>query len=152
MASGGFTASILANSQAILVKVNKEVYRIAWELFTSVVNLTPSPTNKGYQAKGVLVNQWYPSVGDGVSTNGTDASDNGASSRARINAFCASGREFLGKDGRITLSNNTPYGMEAEVHGWEPPTWSGKVKAYRMCAKSLIATAARNKAIKIRIP
>lgn len=148
MALGGFTESIRLNSAAILQQVNKEVYRIAWELFTSVVILTPSPSQPGRFAKGVLANQWYPSTGSGVSTSGTSASNTGSESLARINAI-VKGKEFLGKDGRLTLSNNVPYAYNAEVEGWNPPTWSGKVKAYRMVARSLMAVAARNKVKRI---
>ena len=143
-----FAASIRGNGAAILQKVNKEVYRIAWELFTQVVKFTPSPSQPGRFAKGVLANQWYPSVGKGVSTVGTDRSDTGAASLERINAFCK-GTEFVGKDGMVTLSNNVPYAYNAEVEGWPAPEWSGKIKAYRMVARSLIAVAAKNKVTKI---
>jgi hypothetical protein len=152
MASLGFAASIRVNSDAVLLKVNKVAYRIAWELFTSIVHLTPSPTQPGAFAKGLLANQWYPSVGTPSGEVGTDTSDTGSASLSRINEFVANGKEFLGKDGVLILSNNLPYSGRAESVGWLEAPWSGKVRPYRMVARSLIAVAATNRLIPIRIP
>lgn len=144
MANLGFAASIKFNGSAILQKVNEEVNRIAWELFTSVVKLTPSPSFPGKYAKGVLANQWYPSTGNASAAKGTDRSPTGSASLARINAVVKSSNEFLGKDGKLTMANNLDYAVQAERLGW------ARTKGYHMVGKSLIAVAAKNKRIKIR--
>lgn len=144
MANLGFASSIRANGDAILRQVNKEVTRIAWELFTSVVRLTPSPSYPGKYAKGVLANQWYPSAGVKSTAQGTDRSPTGSGSLSRINSLVPSSTEFLGKDGKLFLSNNLEYAYQAEVTGW------ARTRGYRMVAISLMAVTAKNKAIKIR--
>ena len=150
--SFGFAESIRRGNEAVLLKVNKEVYRIVWELFTSVVQLTPSPSNPGPWAKGLLANQWYPSVGEGVGNLGTDTNDIGADSLNRVNAFVRDGKEFVGKDGKVSLTNNVPYAYQAEAIGWMPPQWTGRSKAARMVARSLMNVAAKNRQIQIRLP
>ena len=144
MANNGFAASIKSNGEAILHKVNKEVYRIAWELFTSVVKLTPSPSQPGKYAKGVLANQWYPSVGAASTAVGSDRSPTGSASLTRINTITRSGSAFLGRDNKLTMANNLDYAVQAERLGWV------MTKGYHMVGKSLIAVAAKNKKIKIR--
>lgn len=144
MANLGFAASIRINGNAILEKVNKEVNRIAWELFTNVVRITPSPSYPGKYAKGLLANQWYPSAGTASNSKGSATSPNGSASLSRINALVPSSNEFLGKDGKLILANNLDYAYQAEVLGWT------RTRGYRMVAISLMAVAAKNKAIKIR--
>lgn len=142
-----FEKSIRAASSKILVDVNLKCYQIAWELFTSVVNKTPSPTNPGPTAEGLLANQWYPMAGGVSGVLGVNLSPNGADSLARIQAMM-NGREFSNRDGRVTLSNSIGYVMLAEKAGWKPPRWKG-TPAYRMVALSLQATVAKFKEVKI---
>lgn len=143
-----FDLSLKRCSNKILLDVNVKCYEILGELFTSVVNKTPSPTNPGKTATGLLANQWYPSVGSGVSGEyGTAISPNGANSLARINAIM-NGLEFYAKDGKSTLTNNLNYAVQAEVTGWVPPRWKG-TPPYRMIALSLQATVAKHKNVKI---
>lgn len=139
----GFAASLRVNSAKVLLQVNNNCYRIAKELFTLTVNLTPSPANPGPFAKGVLSNQWYPGQGSDFSTEiGTEMSDNGAGSLSRIAML--GGLQFDGKDGALTLTNNVEYGYLAEVKGWDQPRWSG-VPPYRMVARSIQAISVKYK-------
>lgn len=141
---GSFAQSVNANSLTIMRQVNDRVYEIARELFRSIVQLTPSPSNPGDTAKGVLANNWFPADGPGFSqATSTARSSNGAASLARINAL--RGNSFFQKDGVVTLSNNLDYAYRAEVLGWPTPRWSGRVGPYRMVALSMQKTAARYK-------
>lgn len=134
-----FMADLARNIQRLKVEVNQKVYSIGIELFLRIVERTPSPTNKGYFAKGLLVNQWYPTDGPSFSSNlGSSISPNGADSVARIKAL-RGGIQFVGKDGKITLVNNVPYAYQAEMLGW------AATGPYRMVALSLQEVAARHK-------
>jgi hypothetical protein len=72
----------------------------------------------------------------------------GADSLQRIKNFTDSNIAFYGKDGNVFLANNVPYGFRAEWGGWPTPRWAG-AKPYRMMARSLQATAAKYKKVKI---
>lgn len=134
----GFAASVNLNSQKLLEKIDKKCYSIAWQLFTSIVHLSPVD-------KGVLINNWFPKVGKEFSSETTtEKSLNGSGSLSRINALAKS-KTFFGKDGVLTLANNISYAYRAEMLGWPQPEWSGKVGPYRMVARSLQAIAARNR-------
>lgn len=142
---GSFAQSVNANCHKAMLAVNAKCYQIAKELFTKIVDLTPSPTNPGPYAEGVLVNNWFPVDGSGFSSAETDASSSyGAGSRARIKSL--QGFQFFRKDGTVTLSNNVHYAYRAEVLGWpQSDGWSGRIGPYRMVARSLQAIAARYK-------
>lgn len=140
-----FSASIDRNILRVQQEINDKCFKISIELFLSVVRRTPSPVNKGFHATGLLVNQWYPKVGGGFSNEKTDAkSPDGAGSRARIVAI-RGGREFFGKDGKVSLTNNMHYAYRAEMLGWPQPEWSGRVGPYRMVALALQEIATRYK-------
>lgn len=142
-----FEQSVRAATNKILVAVNLKCYQIAWELFTSVVKKTPSPTNPGRFAKGLLANQWYPQERSASAARGAATNPSGADSMTRINAIM-NGTEFYSKEGKITLSNNLDYARQAESVGWNPPRWKGTAP-YRMVALSLQATVAKYKKVKI---
>ena len=132
-----FEQSIRAASANILSDVNLKCYQISWELFSLIVNKTPSPANDSPHAKGLLSNQWYPMLGGGLSgSKGTSTSANGSDSLSRIKAMM-SAKEFLSKDGKFTLSNNLDYADTAETTGW------AKTPPYRMVALSFQATLAK---------
>lgn len=138
MAQKGFADSVRANSQKILTHVNKKCYSITWQLFTSVVYLTPV-------LKGELINSWYPKIGAGFSSEKSSSySKSGSGSLSRINSIMG-GNVFHGKDGVITMANNENYAYRAEMLGWPAPEWSGKVGPYRMVALSLRKVAAENR-------
>lgn len=144
---GQFSDSILRNSQKALQKVNRDCYTIARDLFATIVSLTPSPSNPGPFADGYLVNQWYPAEGGELSEElgpDSDISPTGTGSLSRISRL--NGKEFLFKDGVITLANNTHYAYRAEVLGWpQSDGWSGNIGPYRMVARSIQLISARYK-------
>ena len=140
-----FMDSLNRNILRVKQEVNDKIYKISIELFLSIVAKSPSPSNPGEHAKGLLANQWYPKVGSGFSDElGTSTSPNGAGSRARIETL-RGGKAFLNKDGRLSLTNNLHYAYRAEMLGWPRPEWSGSVGPYRMVALSLQAIAAKYK-------
>lgn len=140
-----FADSVKANSQKILAHINKKCYSITWQFFTSVVIFSPSPNNPGETSKGLLANQWYPSVGRNFSTGlSSSISPYGSESLSRINTI-VKGEEFLGKDGVMTMTNNVSYAANAESIGWPAPQWSGRVSPYRMVALSMAKVVAENK-------
>lgn len=145
-------------STEVLAKINLTCYEIAWELFTSVVKLTPSPSNPGKYSKGLLANQWYPSENSASSARSSSLSSNGSNSLDRINALAKGGTAFYTKDGVVTLTNNVEYAYRAEVLGWPKPQWRGEDgdagfggggKPYRMVARSLITISAKYKNVRI---
>ena len=106
------------------MRVNLRCYDLARELFTSIVNLSPSPSHPGPYAHGLLVNQWYPEEGDFSDECGFSTSPNGAESLSRIKAL--RGLAFYQKDGKLTFTNNLSYAYRAEVLGWPASDgWSG---------------------------
>lgn len=135
---GSFADSVKANCQKILEEVDKKSYFIVSQLFTSVVMLSPSPSNPGETAKGLLANQWYTQIGTEPSTELSSAtSPYGSDSLARINSL-ANQKIFFKKDGAVTFTNNVPYGILAEKLGWTGGSWSGKVGPYRMVDLSFV--------------
>lgn len=142
---GAFSADILRNIECLKAEVNDKVYSIGIELFLKIVARTPSPSNKGWHATGLLVNQWYPMQGRHFSSSrGSATSDTGTDSISRISSL-RGGNEFHGKNGTITLTNNVEHAYRAEMVGWPSPEWSGKVGPYRMVALSLQEIAARHR-------
>lgn len=140
---GRFAASVKMNVIRLQADVNRKVYKIARELFTKIVNFTPSPTNPGPYAAGHLVNQWYPDSGDNFSDElSSDTDSMGSGSLMRIQSL--SGVEFYQKDGKLTLTNNLSYAYRAEALGWpREDGWSGTIGPYRMVARSIQAIAAK---------
>lgn len=134
---GSFSSGLKKNIRSVMYAVNLNCYKIAKELFRTVVRLTPSPSNPGPYAQGHLANQWYPSDdGDFSDELDSSASDTGARSLSRIDAL--SGGAFNGRDGKLTLVNNLSYAYRAEALGWpESDGWKGQIGPYRMVAKSL---------------
>lgn len=140
----GFADSIKANCQKILEQVDKKTYSIVWQLFTSVVYLSPSPANPGETAKGLLANQWYPQIGEGYSSQLTSStSPYGSDSLARINST-ANQKIFYGKDGVMSMANNVSYAYRAEKLGWLEPPWHRGVQPYRMVSLSILKVKTEN--------
>jgi hypothetical protein len=138
---GTFSDSIKNNIQKILEDVNTQVTTTAVNLFTDIVESTPSPTfnvNHPNFAKGLLSNQWYPSIGNDFSSELTDdTSPTGAASIERVNELQGT-TEFLGKDGSLTLTNNVPYAQLAETIGWRKEDgYTGAIGPYRMVFLSI---------------
>lgn len=139
----GFADSVRLNSRRLLMGVNKKCYQIAKELFTKIVELTPSPSNPGPYAMGHLANQWYPEESGEFSEElSSDTSMTGAGSISRIQTL--RGAQFYLQDGKLTLTNNLHYAYRAEALGWpREDGWSGTIGPYRMVARSIQAIAAK---------
>lgn len=134
----GFGDSVNLNCQKILERIDKKCYSIAWNLFTTIVHATPV-------LKGELINNWFPLAGNSFSSEITSSlSLSGSGSLTRINALVNS-KQFYGKDGVMTMTNNLSYAANAEYLGWPAPQWSGKVGPYRMVGMSLAKIAAENR-------
>ena len=137
-----FLSDIEAFQERALQNASESVNKVVGELFTSVVALSPSPTNKGNYALGELSNQWYTASGTTPSAEvGTAISDNGADSLARISSTVEE-HLFYGRDNQVSLSNNTEQAIYAELLGWLPGKGTGNwiwrgVPAYHMVSKSL---------------
>ena len=139
-----FSDSLRANIKKTLLRVNEASYKVARELFDSVVYLTPSPTHPGPHAHGMLANQWFPEENDFSEELDNRLSPTGADSLARIQAM--KGYVFNGRDGKLTLTNNLSYAYRAEALGWPVADgWSGQIGPYRMVALSLQLIAAKYK-------
>lgn len=137
-----FSNSVKASCTKILNDIDAKCFQISWELFSLVVSKTPSPSNPGPRAKGLLANQWYPMSGGVSAAVGTSTNASGNDSLSRIRSMM-NGRDFFGKDGRLTLSNNLDYAVKAESDGWQ------RTAPYRMVALSLQATVTKFKQVNI---
>jgi hypothetical protein len=143
--ASSFLASLDRNILRVKQEVNDKIVKISIELFLSIVAKSPSPSNPGEYAKGLLANQWYPKFDGFSDEKGSDTSSNGAGSKSRITSLRGT-REFFGKDAQLSLTNNLDYAYRAEMLGWpEADGWSGRVGRYRMVALSLQEIAARYK-------
>jgi hypothetical protein len=143
--AASFLASLDRNILRVQQEVNDRIIKVSIELFLSIVAKSPSPTNPGKHAVGLLANQWYPAFNGFSEEKDTSKSSNGQSSRSRITALRGT-KEFFGKDASLSLTNNLKYAYRAEMLGWpQSDGWSGKVGPYRMVALSLQAIAARYK-------
>jgi hypothetical protein len=138
-----FLDDIKAFREQALQDASQSVNKLVHNLFTEVVARSPSPSNPGQFAKGLLVNQWYPTVGGGYSTElGTLTNDIGVDSLSRISK-ALSQNPFLGKDNTISLTNNTEEAYYAEVLGWPEGlgtngwNWRGNTGPYMMIANSV---------------
>ena len=113
-----FADDIKAISERTLKLASDNTNKIVSDLFTQVVVRSPSPSNPGHYAKGLLVNQYYTQVGEGYSSAvSSSTSLSGSDSLQRINDTLASS-PFLGKDNTVTLANNTEEAYYADKLGW----------------------------------
>lgn len=135
----GFADSIRTSGTKIKQQVNDKVTAIAVELFNEVVKETPVD-------KGVLKNNYYVGYGRVYSPayNANSASNVGMASLTQI-ASLKTSMTFLGKDGAVNMTNNTPYAYRAEYLGWPTPKWTGMVGPYAMVAKAFIVVAPKYK-------
>lgn len=135
----GFAQSIRDFGAKAKLEVSNKVLAIATELYTEVVHGTPVD-------KGILINNWYAGTGKAYNTayNELSSSKSGMSSLTQI-ASLKTYTGFLGKDGKVSLTNSTPYGFRAEYDGWPTPQWTGRVGPYAMIAKAFIKVAPKYK-------
>lgn len=137
-----FLSDIKSFQEKALKAAADNTARIVKDAFITPVNYSPSPSNPGPYAKGLLANQWYPSVGNIFSTDiSTATNPTGEDSKARIELVITS-NIFYGKDAVTSLSNNTQEANYANKLGWKAGdgtngwVWSGNAVPYFMTAKT----------------
>lgn len=134
-----FLDDIKAFKEQALQDVSQATNAIVYDLFTEVVARSPSPSNPGVFAKGLLANQWWTETGGAYSPSLTSATNSmGIDSLSRISKMLAQ-QPFLKHDNSVSLTNNTEEAYYAEVLGWKPPIWSGRTGPYMMVASSVSA-------------
>lgn len=137
-----FLSDIKVFQAKALKAASTNTTNIAQEAFLATVNYSPSPSNPGPYAKGLLVNQYYIAIGNTPSSEvSTATSDTGEASKSRIKMLSAS-LPFFGKDNTVTLANNTEEAFYADKLGWAAGAgtngwvWTGKAP-YFMTAKAM---------------
>ena len=160
---GSFADSIKANIKEVKQEVNDKIVKVFKDVAYNTVYLTPSPSwnlsprgisgNIAYYSDGLLANQWYPAENKTSEEFTRSESDHGGDSYSRLAAM-NNVKTFLGKDGFLSFTNNTPYAYRVEVLGYPKgaaqntagfPTWNswtGDVKPYAMVDQSLIKVKA----------
>jgi len=114
----GFSSDIAAFRDKALQAASTNTMTIAQEVGRMEVAFSPSPINPGPYATGLLINQYYPSVGAPDFTVTTATNSSGADSLARINAL-AETNAFLGKDNVVYITNSTEEAYYADKLGWQ---------------------------------
>lgn len=144
-----FLADIEAFAKQSMLQASTNTNLIAEDLMNKAVVNSPSPSNPGPYAEGVLANQWYPETGGTFSSSVTsEANPNGSGSLSRIRALMAS-QPFYQRDNVVTLTNNVSYAYRAEHLGWPKGDgdngwkWSGRIGPYAMVAKSMAYVAGK---------
>lgn len=137
-----FLSDIKAFQAKVLKAASTNTTNIAQEAFLATVNYSPSPSNPGPYAKGLLVNQYYIAIGNTPSSEvSTATSDTGEASKSRIKLLSVS-LPFFGKDNTVTLANNTEEAHYANKTGWKKGegtngwVWTGRAP-YFMTAKAM---------------
>lgn len=138
----GFGDSVRLTAFKMEAQVNEKALEIAKDLFTEAVKLTPvsSPEEK---KRGELKNNWRSGVNSVNFSYSPNFDITGASSLASIAELDGS-IAFLGKDGKVNITNMVPYGFRAEYEGWPSPRWKDS-KPYAMMRNALTTTAAKYK-------
>lgn len=137
----GLASDIKAFADKAIKAASDNTNKIVEDLFLAPVDYSPSPSNPGPYAIGLLVNQWYPSVGTPDTSVTSATNPNGADSIARILSL-ASANAFLRKDNVVYLSNNTEEAYYANRLGWQRGQgnngwiWAG-APAYYMTDKAV---------------
>lgn len=132
-----FLDDIKAFREQALQDASNATNLIVSDLFTEVVARSPSPSNPGVFAKGLLANQWWTETGGAYSSSLTSSTnDIGVDSLSRISQMLAQ-QPFLKHDNSVSLTNNTEEAYYAETLGWKPPIWSGRTGPYMMVATSV---------------
>jgi len=138
-----FAESVKRNIQRVLTEVDTKCTLIAKDLFTTVVDKSPTKPGANY-AQGHFINNWYTGINSYSQETSSATSYEGMASRQRIGSLPSG--VFFGKDGFVSFSNSLPYVRNVEYDGWMPsenPRWSGKVGPYAPVGKSLVQVAAK---------
>lgn len=139
----GFSSDIKAFRDKAIKNASDNTNNVFRDLGTLVVRFSPSPSNPGPYAKGLLVNQWYFSVGAPDLSAGTTTNPTGSDSLSRLDAFIGT-NPFLGRDATAYIANSTQEAMYADLLGWAAGKgtngwiWSGRSGAYHMRQMSIV--------------
>ena len=141
-----FLSDIKAFKIRALEDANKSVCIVINKLCSSIIELSPTPPGTANYAKGLLKNQWYPSIGMSPSMMLSSSEEaTGSESFDRLNKTIAE-KPFYGKDNVFMFTNNVPYAYRVEMFGWPKDDatntsgweWTGNAPAYHMVSRSLI--------------
>lgn len=138
----GFASDIKAFADKALQKASTNTMNIVQDVGRMEVAFSPSPSNPGPYATGLLVNNYYPSVGVPDYSRSSSTSAAGSDSLSRINEF-AETNAFLGKDNVVYITNSTEEAYYADVLGWQKGQgtngwiWSGKATPYFMRSQAI---------------
>lgn len=118
-----FSDSIRKGADKVSNQINAKIVNMATDYFTTIVALTPV-SDASQKKRGELINNWH------LSTNGSPLKAytfnfdvRGSASLQRI-SMLKSSKEFLGKDGTVSITNIVSYGYRAEYAGWPSPRWN----------------------------
>jgi len=113
----GFASDIRAFQEKALKNTSDNTNKVFSDLSTLVIRFSPSPSNPGPYAKGLLVNQYYFSVGTPDLSVTSSTSPAGADSLSRLDAFLAN-NPWLAKDNTAFIANSTQEAYYADILGW----------------------------------
>lgn len=138
----GFASDIRAFKDKALKSASDNTSKVFSDLSALVIRFSPSPSNPGPYAKGLLVNQYYFSVGNPDLSVTSSTSPTGADSLNRLAAFLESS-PWLGKDNTAFIANSTQESYYADILGWAAGkgtngwVWTGKQGPYMMRAQAI---------------
>lgn len=138
----GLASDIKTFRDKALQKASDNTNNVFRDLGTLNVRFSPSPSNPGPYALGLLVNQWYFSVGSPDTSVTTSTSSTGTDSLSRLDAFLST-NPWLGKDATAYITNSTEEAYYADVLGWAKGkgtngwAWSGNSGPYMMRQQSI---------------
>jgi len=137
----GFADSVAKTATKMQEQVNAKAVEISTTLFTVLVSKTPIADGR-YGLPGTLVNNWFVGYGVGAYNKSFIPSPNPSANNSYSQiATIRNSKEFLSKDGEISLTNSTPYAYRAEILGWPAPLWSGRYGPYAMVRNTLTTVA-----------
>jgi hypothetical protein len=140
-----FLDDVKAFQVKALTDVNNSVCNVVNKLCSSIIELSPTPPGTANYAKGLLKNQWYPSIGMSPSIMLSSSDEpTGSESFDRLNKTIAE-KPFYSKDNMFMFTNNVPYAYRVEMLGWpkDDPSntsgweWTGNATAYHMVERSI---------------
>lgn len=139
----GFADSIKSGVNKVSNQINNKITVMATDYFSTVVGLTPV-SDASQKKRGELINNWHLSMnGSPLKTYTSNFDITGSGSLQRISALRTS-KEFLGKDGKVSITNIVSYGYRAEYAGWPSPRWNNTAP-YAMMRNARTIIAAKYK-------
>ena len=123
-----FASSVKDSIKIHMEDINKRLTEFTADTLRDVVEMSPSEPIGSKYAIGLLKNQWYIAFNSRSHQYSEVADQAGTQSLAEVQKVIGS-KVFLNKDGFVTFTNKSPYGVFAEKLGWYPnpdhPHWKG---------------------------